>query len=168
MLCGPASMRARSPSGSAGNSYATSSGPKQTAQAKTGPSGTRSPHSRQDKATALPKSVERVAGATVSTAMWRGPLSSSSPRRFSPQAGIGTVPTVASLVVRAAEAADGRERREGCRDVNGPFPQSLWMSSVWRRAGRRTAVDQCVFWRDDPGMRWSPALFKTVSDGQDG
>src|SRR3989440_11252971 len=73
MLFGPASICLRRPSTSPlGKSYATPSGRKHASHAKTGPSGTRSPHSRQESATAGPKSVDVVGGASVSTAMWRG------------------------------------------------------------------------------------------------
>ncbi|GAB2993245.1 hypothetical protein GCM10023080_069310 [Streptomyces pseudoechinosporeus] len=44
-------------------SYAISSGPKHSSQAKTGPSGTRWPHSRQESAAAGPRSTEFVEGA---------------------------------------------------------------------------------------------------------
>src|SRR5579884_4470852 len=72
MFVGPAAIRARRPSGSpVGSSYATSSGPKHSRQAKLGPSGKRAPHSRQDSATAGPKAlvVDGVVASTVCTAM---------------------------------------------------------------------------------------------------
>src|SRR6478735_4523738 len=79
MLFGPASMRFFSSSGEPlGRSYATSSGPKQVAQAKMGPSSKRSPHSRQESAAAGPRSTasaeELVLTATVCVAMMARPF----------------------------------------------------------------------------------------------
>src|SRR5215207_6694906 len=66
MVRGPAAIDSRE---TGPKSYATSSGPKHRSQAYRGPSGTRSPHSRQASATAAPKSAviwgSRRTGDTV-------------------------------------------------------------------------------------------------------
>lgn len=54
-------------------------------------------------------------------------------------------------------------RREGCRDFNGPFPQSLWMSAMAPDPG-----SGAFFHLTTPDMRWPLVLFKTVTEGADG
>jgi hypothetical protein len=55
---------------------------------------------------------------------------------------------------------DLRDRLEGCRGFIGPFPSAPLDEQY-------VVVDHADDGRDDPGMRRSSALFKTVTDSPD-
>ena len=117
--CWPA--RPRSPRGSRPGSRRRSPADRSTPDTRrTGPSSTWWPHSRQDRAVALPKAPSRSAGFSVPSSM-TGALtessSSSSPGATFAPGGIGTFPRTAPWL-----DAGRRRTRGGCRDFIGPYP----------------------------------------------
>ena len=167
MLSGPASIRLRSSSGSPlGRSYATSSGPKHSSQAKIGPSG--------DAVAALAAGqrgggtevdgarggvVESVVLATVCTAMEARPFllifltTHLATRRnwHLPQPGASRADHDAT---RPAGGLPGLQRAVPSAPLDERYGSGSWI---------RAFVHATT-----PDMRWSSALFKTVTEGPDG
>ncbi|GAA4006272.1 hypothetical protein GCM10022384_60670 [Streptomyces marokkonensis] len=64
-----------------------------------------------------------------------------------------------------------RNRLEGCRGFNGPYPSAPLDErySIVEPARLVALVAPAERWcARDPGMRWGSALFKTVTEGQGG
>ncbi|GHB79715.1 hypothetical protein GCM10010347_57810 [Streptomyces cirratus] len=60
---------------------------------------------------------------------------------------------------------DRENRLEGCRGFNGPCPSA----PLDERYGAARALRHVrAFVHEDPGMPWSFALFKTVTEGPGG
>ncbi|GAA3247014.1 hypothetical protein Slala03_15690 [Streptomyces lavendulae subsp. lavendulae] len=75
-------------------------------------------------------------------------------------------PSLAGDLAACVSKTHRENRLEGCRGFNGPCPSAPLDERYG--TGTRALWRAGAFVRGDPGMPWSFALFKTVTEGQGG